>query len=70
MADFCWQCTEELGLATGPENDFYELGPEVLGRKKRVLCEGCGWTYVDTKGRCLGPVPRPRAEGEASDAEP
>ena len=52
MADFCWQCTEGLGLATGPQNDFFDLGPETLGRDMRVLCEGCGWTYVDIEGRC------------------
>ena len=52
MADFCWQCTEELGLAHGVRNDFFDLGPETLGRDMEVLCEGCGRTHVDIEGRC------------------
>jgi len=58
MADFCKQCSEELF-----GKNYYELtnlgGPdrELLKDEKgwEVLCEGCGWTYVDHTGKCLNP---------------
>jgi hypothetical protein len=53
VADYCWQCTIELGAA-GEQNDFSRR--EVIERedaKFAVLCEGCGWIVVDLDGRCL-----------------
>lgn len=53
MADFCWQDTLEVfGEEWVEKNDMKGLcGPdEMVG----VLCESCGWTYVDSEGKCLG----------------
>lgn len=56
MADFCNQCAREHGL---PEGDFRGVGEktDVLGYGEGfpVLCEGCGATYVDHAGNCIGP---------------
>jgi hypothetical protein len=52
MADFCYQCVEYLyGADVAPKNDFAEeeSTPEYL---RAVLCEGCGFTLVDSEGRC------------------
>lgn len=52
MADFCLQCN--LDMHFGPYSDFDHLqemyGP---GTYIGVLCEGCGPTVVDLKGRCV-----------------
>lgn len=49
MADFCKQCSEELyGENLG------DLKGLEKGRRK-VLCEGCGFTLVDEEGRCISP---------------
>lgn len=61
MADFCWQCTEEFGLATGRENDFRLPDYD----KRAVLCEGCGHATVDREGRCLNHNPN-EADGDHS----
>ena len=54
MADFCKQCSIEIfgqdsrdlsGLFTGPLNKDHGIP---------VICEGCGWTYVDLEGNCTG----------------
>lgn len=49
MADFCRQCSIEIF-----GSDFKELAglckeDEVAG----VICEGCGYTYVDHNGCCV-----------------
>jgi hypothetical protein len=52
MAEFCVQCSSNLGF----EPDFVGLitEEEVLkGLGAVVLCEGCGPTIVDHKGRCI-----------------
>ena len=55
MADFCWECTEELfGQQYARLNDFRNLiSKEEYERDyvMRVLCEGCGWIIVDHNGR-------------------
>lgn len=50
MAEFCKQCSKALLFEN--TNDFAGLcGPDEM---LPVLCEGCGPTYVDSKGRCIG----------------
>lgn len=53
MADFCMQCAAELGF-DGPDLDGI-TNPilEAAGFHVVVLCEGCGPTSVDSKGRCV-----------------
>lgn len=53
MADFCHQCTFELfGEELAPFNDFVD--PSVEDDEMiTVLCEGCGYIDVDSKGRRL-----------------
>lgn len=55
MADFCKQCSEKnfgedykdmAGLCT--EEDTKK------GLSVPVLCEGCGYTYVNHLGECVG----------------
>jgi hypothetical protein len=58
MADFCWQCTEELhGKSLCSKNDLRDQSFwfDTYIRKKFpiVLCEGCGLIQVDHKGRCV-----------------
>lgn len=61
MSEFCFQCNAEL-MVFGPYTDFDhwgksgELTPEQVaeGYGMIALCEGCGPTRVDHKGRCLG----------------
>jgi hypothetical protein len=58
MADFCQQCSIELYKrdrgdlkpCPDPECDFCK---SVERDKYVVICEGCGFTRVDEKGRCL-----------------
>lgn len=53
MADFCWQCTEDILGLDGEQNDCVTpalLAGEVCG----VLCEGCGEIWVDRHGWCQG----------------
>lgn len=60
MADFCARCS--LDLYFHPEGDFAHFGKSgaitaedvTNGMGMLVLCEGCGPTYVDHLGRCLG----------------
>lgn len=55
MADYCWQCTHDLvGPAFVEKNDFafiYDLEDDCMAA---VLCEGCGTTWVNKAGYCLG----------------
>lgn len=58
MADFCWQCTEELhGKDVSPINDFRGIShwwdTYIFKKFPVVLCEGCGPIQVDPKGRCI-----------------
>lgn len=60
MADFCLRCNIDMGF--GPHSDFAWLGEDgtlteattAEGKGCVMLCEGCGPTYVDHLGRCMG----------------
>jgi hypothetical protein len=58
MADFCWQCTEELfDSVGGVDNDFSTILDSAEDKENctaAVLCEGCGPTRVDHTGKCTG----------------
>ncbi len=56
MADFCLQCANDLfGSEDAPvKSDFYGLLSEedfYKGYLLPVLCEGCGYIYVDSQGK-------------------
>jgi len=53
MADFCEQCSKDMGFS---ENDLRGITkPEdvVQGLYAVVLCEGCGPIQVDPEGNCI-----------------
>lgn len=70
MADFCLQCANEMfGCANAPvKSDFYGLlskEDENTGHSLPVLCEGCGYIYVDHLGRRQGAVyPEPNKDAK------
>ena len=49
MAEFCAQCAKQYGRSNGFIN---ECKPNYLAN---VICEGCGYTYVDHKGKRVKP---------------
>jgi|TARA_R110000765_G_scaffold316311_1_gene408707 hypothetical protein len=50
MADFCYDCTEEM-FGDGEDNDFKgAVGPD---HGLCCLCEGCGWITVNSNGKRL-----------------
>jgi len=56
MADFCLQCANDLfGSEDAPvKSDFHgQLSKEAFyeGFLLPVLCEGCGYIYVDPQGK-------------------
>ena len=56
VADFCYECTEELfGQSYSPRNDMSGLVSreeyEQHGMTAKVLCEGCGFIEVDHRGK-------------------
>ena len=58
MADFCYDCTEELfGQQYAKNNDMAGIVSreehEQHGMTAKVLCEGCGLIEVDHRGRRL-----------------
>lgn len=56
MADFCQQCL--LNIFGGDTGDLAGLStPEdtAKGLYPVVLCEGCGPTQVDDRGKCVAP---------------
>ena len=59
MADFCYDCSQEL-LGVEPEsNDFFGLIDEEKVEKGyliSVLCEGCGYIMVDHLGKKVGTI--------------
>jgi len=61
MADYCAQCAKALGFEG--ERDLAGLCGE--GETASVICEGCGFTYVDREGRCTG-----GCDGEWPTGEP
>lgn len=56
MADFCNQCAIEDGLKSPGDPQDYTSGREPVkpGMGYLELCEGCGGTFVDHLGNCLG----------------
>ena len=63
MADFCAQCSDDLGAPEG-WSDLKGIGPGV-----EVLCEGCGYIQVSDTGECLGCAQRPIVAKEEDDEE-
>ena len=58
MADFCYDCTEELfGQQYAKDNDMASIVSreeyEQHGITAKVLCEGCGFIEVDHIGKRL-----------------
>jgi len=56
MADFCYQCSQELFPPQFWGKDFEGLttvADLADGKAAVVLCEECGPIQVDDKGRCL-----------------
>lgn len=48
MADFCYDCFNRI-FGDGTNNDMKDLcAPD---EKASVLCEGCGWIWVDCNGK-------------------
>lgn len=56
MADYCLQCSVTLGAPEGWSDmaGLFEDDPEDP-KCVAVLCEGCGFTFVDVDGKCVGP---------------
>ena len=55
MADFCKQCTEYY-FGKGKKNDLSGFSTKKDTKKGvyvNVLCEGCGFTWVDHNGKCV-----------------
>ena len=52
MSEFCQQCAPTVD-AEHPLDELAGLCKE--GELTHVICEGCGWTYVDETGTCVGP---------------
>ncbi len=51
MASFCKQCSIEL---FGEDfRDLANIGALEPGMGWCVLCEDCGWTIVDSDGKCI-----------------
>lgn len=69
MADFCWQCTEALGVP-GEKNDFAGTLVAHLLSSVGVLCEGCGPTLVDGTGRCVWDLCAKHGENRIIQAGP
>lgn len=54
MADFCAQCSEEMGFPAS--GDLANITTELdwlQGLAAVVICESCGPIQVDPKGRCI-----------------
>lgn len=70
MADFCRQCSIDVF-----REDFGDMkGLCEEGMMATVLCEGCGPTWVDHEGTCIGACARghgvPADESDESDQNP
>lgn len=55
MADFCYQCAEELGFPTTDLANISTKEDTTNNMFATVLCEGCGFTQVDHEGKCISP---------------
>jgi hypothetical protein len=57
MADFCWECSKEMGFSDGSKNDLSGLITEQDHNEgyvsSVVICEGCGPIQVDHLGHCV-----------------
>ena len=49
MADFCKQCS-----ITNFGKDYGDLAKDLGDACIHVICEGCGYTAVDSTGTCIG----------------
>ena len=75
MADFCRQCSLEMGFVTAAEladnptlSDYAGGRPPVIeGMGYPEICEGCGFTHVDENGNCLGTCINPRHRKQSSN---
>lgn len=60
MADFCFDCVQDLGVPAG-KNDLAGLcDPDEVAM---ALCEGCGVHWFNSRGQLVDPA-NPRTEGE------
>ena len=56
MADFCKDCSEELfGRDCGDLKGLITEDQWKEGYAAPVICEGCGYTYVDHEGKRVQP---------------
>jgi hypothetical protein len=53
MADFCNQCSEDLGLPPGDMKGITKPEDWAKGMSVVVLCEDCGPIQVDPDGNCI-----------------
>ena len=66
MAEFCKECAKEMWGDSVP-SDFKEMiTAEQIddGYVMEVLCEGCGWIYVDEDGKRIGKIKLPDENGD------
>lgn len=55
MSDFCKQCSEKLmGKDYGDLRGLSKPEDTANGLFAPVICEGCGFVYVDHTGKCVG----------------
>jgi hypothetical protein len=52
MADFCMQCSEEMGFSDNDMRGLLTKEQVETGLGCYSLCEGCGPAWVDHEGRC------------------
>ena len=48
MAQFCYDCSIKVF-----GKDFQDFKHNKIGQVANVLCEGCGWIWVDWRGRSV-----------------
>lgn len=54
MADFCRQCTLDNWGIEGCDYEHFAREPLLpQGHGFEVICEGCGFTFVDNQGNCI-----------------
>lgn len=60
MSDYCFQCTEKYLGMPGDKNDLSGIStPQDTANDMfaSVICEGCGFVFVDHEGRCVSESP-------------
>lgn len=55
MADFCNQCSKDMGFSSGDLAGLSKPEHTSQGRYPVVICEGCGIIQVDHEGNCVSP---------------